>query len=116
MRYILLANPQNAVVAAMTEHEQRAITERYIAFTKALAESGALLAGEQLQPADTATTVRVRDGEVLLADGPFAELPEVFGGFWMVEAPDLDTVLKYAQDCPAAELGSVEVRALVDRG
>lgn len=116
MRYILMAHPQDAVVAAMPADEQQALTGRYLAFTRALAESGVLLAGEHLQPADTATTVRVRDGEILLTDGPFAELPEVFGGFWMVQAPDLDTVLKYAQDCPAASVGSVEVRALVDRG
>ncbi len=60
--------------------------------------------------------MRVRDGEVLLTDGPFAELPEHFGGFWIEEAPDLDTALKYAQDCPAASLGSVEVRAVRERG
>lgn len=75
-----------------------------------------LRAAEQLQPADTATTVRVRDGELLLNDGPYADVVETFGGFWIVEAPDLDTVLKYAQDCPAAALGSVEVRPLVELG
>jgi len=87
---------------------------RFVAFTQALAESGVLRGAEHLQPADTATTVRVRDGELLLTDGPHADVVESFGGFWIVEAPDLDTVLKYAADCPATDLGSVEVRLLVE--
>lgn len=57
-----------------------------------------------------------RNGETVLTDGPFADVAEVFGGFWIIEAPDLDTALKHAGDCPATELGSVEVRPIIELG
>jgi hypothetical protein len=116
MRYILLSHVDRAALAATAPEVFQATMGRFVAFTQALAESGVLRGAEHLQPADTATTVRVRDGETLLTDGPYAELAESFGGFWIVEAPDLDTVLKYAADCPAAEYGSCEVRPLVELG
>jgi hypothetical protein len=116
MRYILMSNVDRAAMAAMTPEVLQATFARFVSFTQALAESGVLLGTEQLQPDDTATTLRIREGDVLLTDGPFAELPESFGGFWIVECPDLDAALKHAADCPAAGLGSVEVRALVELG
>ena len=116
MRYMLMSNIDPRLAGALTPVEFDAVMERFVAFTRALAESGVLRAAEQLQPTDTATTIRVRDGELLLTDGPFAEVSEYLGGFWIIEAPDLDSALKYGQDCPASTLGSVEVRSLVELG
>ncbi|MFI6528726.1 YciI family protein [Streptomyces uncialis] len=116
MRYVLMSHVDNSALAAMAPEEFEATMGRFVSFTQALAESGVLRGAEQLQPADTATTVRNRQGEVLLTDGPYAELSESFGGFWIVEAPDLDNALKYAADCPAADFGAVEVRSLAGLG
>ncbi|MEV7287073.1 YciI family protein [Streptomyces sp. NPDC093252] len=116
MRYILMSHVDDSTLAGMAPEAVRATMERFVSFTRALADSGVLRGAEQLQPADTATTVRNRQGEVLLTDGPHAELTESFGGFWIVETPDLDGVLKYAADCPAADFGSVEVHPLTELG
>jgi hypothetical protein len=116
VRYILMAHTDDAAMKALPPEAFATAMQSFIAFTAALAESGVLLAAEQLQPVDTATTVRVRDEQTLLTDGPHADVAEGFGGFWVVEAADLDTALKHAADCPAAAFGSVEVRSLVEMG
>jgi hypothetical protein len=92
--------------------EQDAIVGEYMAIRK----SPGVIGGEQLQPAETATTVRVRDGETLLTDGPFVDAKEHLGGFFLVEADDLDAALELAARIPAARMGgAVEVRPLVER-
>ncbi len=73
-------------------------------------EAGVLVSNSGLRPVDSATTVRVRDGETLISDGPFAETKEVLGGFFVLDVPDLDEALKWAARIPSAERGSVEVR------
>lgn len=116
MRYMLLSNIDGPAMATLSTDQNAELMDRFIAFTRALAESGVLRGAEALQPADTATTLRVRDGEQVLTDGPFADVAESFGGYWIVEVPDLDTALKHAAECPAAEVGSVEVRAIAELG
>ena len=116
MRYLLTSNIDRSLVAALSPDEGQALMNRFVSFTTALGESGVLRAAEQLLPADTATTVRNRNGELLLTDGPYADVSETFGGYWVVEAPDLDTALRHARNCPAADVGSVEVRGLVELG
>lgn len=116
MRYILMAHVANDAFADLSPEEFGQAMGRFEAFSQALAQSGVLRESEQLAPIDTATTVRNRDGQTLLTDGPHAELPEYFGGYWIVETADLDTALKHASDCPAADLGCVEVRPVVERG
>jgi hypothetical protein len=92
--------------------EQEAILGEYMAIRR----SPAVIGGEQLQPAETATTVRVRDGETLLTDGPFVDAKEHLGGYFLVEADDLDAALELAARVPAARMGgAVEVRPLVER-
>ncbi|HEY2916375.1 MAG TPA: YciI family protein [Candidatus Limnocylindrales bacterium] len=86
----------------------------YNAYTKMLQDRGAMRAGEALQPATTATTVRVRDGETVMTDGPFAETKEALGGFYLIDAADLDEALKLAAACPGATYGSIEVRPIVE--
>lgn len=86
----------------------------YNDFTDHVRERGAMKGGEALHPTSTATTVRVRDGRTVTTDGPFAETKELLGGFYIVEAADLDEAIGYAALIPGARTGSVEVRPIVD--
>jgi hypothetical protein len=91
-----------------------AVMEEYNAYSKMLRDSGAFVAGEALQPTASATTVRIRDGQTLTTDGPFAETKEALGGFYLIEAKDLDEALALGAACPGAKWGSIEVRPIVD--
>ncbi len=86
----------------------------YDRFTGHVRDRGVLRAGEALHPSTMATTVRVRDGQTLTTDGPFAETKEVLGGFYIVEAADLDEAITYAAMIPGARNGAVEIRPIVD--
>jgi hypothetical protein len=88
----------------------------YGAATREMASAGVLVDSGPLQPVTSATTVRVRDGEVQLADGPFAEIKEILGGYYVLECGDLDEALRWAAKIPAARYGSVEVRPLMQMG
>ena len=83
-------------------------------YTQSLKDAGLFVAGDPLQGVDVATTVRVRDGDTQITDGPFAETKEILGGYYLVEAPDLDTVLEHAARVPSVRYGSIEVRPLWD--
>ncbi|MFL5827270.1 MAG: YciI family protein [Thermoleophilaceae bacterium] len=83
------------------------------AYTQALQDAGVMSAGDALHDTDAATTVRVRDGETVVSDGPFAETKEVLGGYYVIDVPDLDEALKWAAKIPSAPRGSVEVRPVV---
>jgi hypothetical protein len=95
------------------EDWQRTMGE-YNTYTAMLRDRGAYKGGEALEPVTTATTVRVRDGETVLTDGPFAETKEALGGFYLIEAADLDEAIALAAQCPGARYGSIEVRPVVD--
>jgi hypothetical protein len=86
---------------------------KWMSYTQELQESGAMVAGDALHPAPTATTVRVRDGETVISDGPFAETKEALGGYYLVDVPDLDGALAWAAKIPNVTYGSVEVRPVV---
>jgi hypothetical protein len=94
--------------------ELQAQYPRWFAYTEAIEKSGLHLAGEALQGADTATTVRVRDGETIITDGPFAETKELLGGFYMIDAPDLATAQEWAAKMPNIRYGTVEVRPIME--
>ena len=114
MKYALLiySNEAPDAWAALPEDQQQAIMGEYFAISNLPGTYG----GEQLQPAATATTVRVDNGETITTDGPFAETKEVLGGFYLFEAPDLDGALDVASRIPAARMGgAVEVRPIVER-
>jgi hypothetical protein len=85
----------------------------YNAYSQMLTDRGANAGGEALQPVTTATSVRVRNGETLTTDGPFAETKEALGGFYLVEARDLDEALELAAACPGAKYGTIEVRPVI---
>ena len=91
-----------------------AVMEEYNGYTQMLRDTGRYVAGEALQPTATATTVRIRDGQTLTTDGPFAETKEALGGFYLVEVKDLDEALELGAACPGAKWGSIEVRPIVD--
>ena len=114
MKYVLQIYDRGATdkVARLAAQDQQAIRGEYLA----IVESPGVLGGEQLQPVETATTVRVQGGETLLRDGPFVEAKEHLGGFFLVEADDLDAALEIAARIPAARMGgAIEVRPVVER-
>ena len=112
MQYILLINIDEAVAGSMTPDERTALMGQYWALTTAMREQGAFVAGDPLQPSSTATTVRVRDGQRLVTDGPFAETKEQLVGYYIVEAATLDEALAWAERIPAATGGVIEVRPI----
>jgi hypothetical protein len=113
MQYLVLISSEEPTEAPDPAQIGAVMTE-YNAYTDMLRERGALVAGEALQPTATATTVRVRDGQTMTTDGPFAETKEALGGFYLIEAKDLDEALALGGACPGAKWGSIEVRPIVD--
>jgi hypothetical protein len=114
MKYLLQNYPGGSTeeFGRLSADEQQAIVEEYLA----IRQSPGVVGGDQLQPVETATTVRVRDGDVLLTDGPFVDAKEHLGGYYLVEADDLDAALEIAARIPAARMGgAVEVRPVVER-
>jgi hypothetical protein len=96
------------------EAEGQAEMGEWFAYTEALAAAGVMAGGEALQPVETATTVRRRDGRTLQSDGPFAETKEALGGFYLIDVPSLDEALAWAEKIPSVGYGSIEVRPVVD--
>ena len=113
MKYLLLIYENEAAFGGLPEAEQGRIFEEYMEFTRHIQKSGNRLGGEALQPTSTATTVRVKDGKTLTTDGPFAETREQLGGFYLVEAKDLDEAIALAAKIPGARTGSIEVRPIL---
>ncbi len=112
MKYALLINERAGAFEHLGADELAAITADYVE----LASDERVLGAEELRAATTATTVRMLDSEVLLTDGPFADTKEIFGGFYLLEARDLDEALEFAARMPAVRLGgSVEVRPVMER-
>jgi hypothetical protein len=114
MKYLCLIYDDEKLTSGMSKSESDAFMGEYFAFTKDIRTSGHYVAGEALQPVSTATTVRVRNGKVSTTDGPFAETKEQLGGFYMVDAKDLNEAIQIAARIPSARLGSIEVRPIVD--
>ena len=114
MKYALLIYASEQDWASQTEEESQAQFQDYMAFTKDIVDRGIYKGGEALQQIATATTVRVRDGETLTTDGPFAETKEQLGGFYLVEAKDLDEAIEIATRIPDVRRGSIEVRPVME--
>ena len=110
MRYALLICTEEAGDAAMGPDEASAQMAEYAGFSEEIGRRGVLQGGARLRPTTDATTVRVRDGEVLTSDGPFAETKEQMGGFYLVDCADLDEAIEIASKIPGARKGSIEVR------
>ena len=118
MKYMLLLYSAPDARPAPGTADGDAQMGRWFAVTEEMGKAGVLVAGDALQDATTATTLRERDGEVLLTDGPFAETKETLGGYYLIDVPDLDAATEWAGKMPLAPYGSVEIRALqeFDRG
>lgn len=114
MRYLCLIYDDERVTASMPKPEADAFMGEYFAFTEGIKASGHYVAGEALHPVQTATTVRTRQGKTSHTDGPFAETKEQLGGFYLIEARDLNEALQIAATIPSARTGSIEVRPVVD--
>ena len=113
MQYLLMIYADESRIKDATPADREAMFLEYRALTESLIKSGHMRAGDGLQPTSTATTVRVRDGKTLTTDGPFAETKEQLGGYYLVEAKDLDEATKLAARIPGARQGSIEVRPVM---
>jgi len=116
MQYLLLIYDDERAAAARYEADPASIEkemEGYFALNATLKAGNQLLAGEALEPVSTATTLRIRDGETITTDGPFAETKEQLGGFYLIEAKDLDEACELAAQIPAAHTGSIELRPIM---
>jgi hypothetical protein len=113
MKYLLLIYENEASFAGLSEAEQGQVFQEYMDYSNRIRKSGNYIAGQALQPISTATTVRVKNGKTITTDGPFAETREQLGGFYMVEAKDLDEAITLAAGIPGARTGSIEVRPIL---
>ena len=114
MQYLLMVYRSDAEFGKMDPADRQKMSAEYGAFTQSIIQSGHFKAGDALQPVTTATTVRVRDGKIVTTDGPFAETREQLGGFFMVEAKNLDEAIEIAGRIPGARKGTVEIRPVVE--
>jgi hypothetical protein len=114
MQYLLMAYVEENQWLKMTPDQQQQGIAAYMAYTEALVASGAFKGSNRLRPTATATTVRNVDGKPQVLDGPYADTKEQLGGYFLIEAPNLDAALSWAARCPAASHGVVEVRPLWD--
>jgi hypothetical protein len=114
MRYALLIYANEQDWTNQSEEQAQTQFQDYMAFTKDIVDRGIMRSGEALQPTATATTVRVRNGETLSTDGPFAETKDQLGGFYLVDCKDLDEAVEVAAGIPDARRGTIEVRPIME--
>jgi hypothetical protein len=114
MRYLCLIYENEKAWEARPPAESEAIMNEYFGFTDDIRKNGKYVAGEALHPTASATTVRVRNGKVSTTDGPFVETKEQLGGFYLIEATDLNDAIQVASRIPSARFGSIEIRPVVD--
>jgi len=116
MRYMLLLYSAENAGPEQGSPEQAAEMKEWFAYTEAMRTAGAFLAGDPLHGIETATTITAHDGNVISTDGPFAETKEILGGYYMVDVENLDQATEWAEKCPIARYGSVEVRPIMEMG
>lgn len=114
MRYMLLIGVDDGAMAAMSPEEGGAMFAEYEAFNQEMGAKGVLRGGERLHPSSDTTTVQVREGKVLTADGPFAETKEQVGGYYIIECENIDEAIEVASKIPAAKTWTIEVRPIWD--
>jgi hypothetical protein len=110
MQYLLLLHSNEAGWDHMTPEQQQQGFAAYMAYTEALKKAGAHVGSNRLRPTNTATTLRVVDGKTQVLDGPYPDSKEQLGGYYLIEAPDMDAALGWAARCPGASHGTIEVR------
>ena len=112
MKFMCLAYEEEAIFHTMSQEDWHALRQETLSYVQSLQEKGHLISTHPLQSATTASTVRIRDGILSVADGPFAETKEQIGGFFLIEAKDFDEAVALAAQWPSARLGTIEVRPL----
>lgn len=112
MQYLLTLYADESSWSQMTPAQQQQGAGAYTAYTEALRTAGVLIGANRLRPSSTATTLRTANGKTQVLDGPFAESKEQLGGYYLIEAPDLDAAMQWAGRCPGVQHGVVEVRAI----
>jgi len=113
MQYLLMIYSDESRMTSATPNDMQKLLGAYTAYTQALKEAGAWVAGDALQPTATASTVRIVDGKTQVLDGPYAEAKEQLAGYYLIEAPELDSALEWAARCPGASYGIMEVRPIM---
>ena len=116
MQYLLMLYSDDTQWEKMSPEQQLQGVAAYGAYTKALQEADVFRGSNRLRPATTATTIAATNGKTQVLDGPFADSKEQLGGYYLIEAPDLDAALTWAGRCPGVHHGTVEVRAIWDMG
>ena len=116
MKYMFLIYTEEGNESQMAPTEREAMMSDYFAFTKAARNAGVLVAGDELKPTSTATTLRLHGNQLATTDGPFAETKEQLGGFYILECQDMDEAVDWAAKIPGAKHGSIEVRPIVNFG
>jgi hypothetical protein len=112
MQYMLLIYGDEAARGSATKEQMGQMYAAYGAYTEAMKKAGVFKAGDPLEGSSTATTVRASDGKTKVLNGPYAETKEQLGGYYLIEAADLDSALSWASRCPGAQFGAIEVRAV----
>jgi hypothetical protein len=114
MQYLLMIYGDETADGGTNEESLAAMMDEYWAYTEAMRAAGVNKGGEALHPTSAATTVRVRDGQTLTTHGPFAETAEQLGGYYLIDAENLDQAIEWAAKCPGARTGSIELRPIMD--
>jgi hypothetical protein len=112
MQYLLLIYSDEKAMQTATQEETGSILAAYGAYMKAMADAGVSKGGQRLRPTSTGATVRVQNGKTQVLNGPYAEIKEQLGGYFLIEAPDLDAAISWAARCPGAQYGAIEVRPI----
>jgi len=112
MQYLLMIHTDEKAMQAASKDQLANMMGAYGAYTNAMKEGGAYVGGERLHPSSNGTVVRVKDGKTSVLNGPYAEIKEQLGGYYLIDVSDLDAALSWAKRCPAARYGTVEVRPI----
>jgi hypothetical protein len=112
MQYLLLIHSDEKAMEALTQDQTGAMLAAYGAYMKAMTDAGVSKGGQRLRPTSTATTVRVQNGKTQVLNGPYAEVKEQLGGYFLIDAPDHDAAVSWAARCPGAQYGAIEVRPI----
>ena len=116
MQYLLMIYANEAAMQNATPEQNTQMMAAYGAYAEAMTKAGVIRGGERLRPSSTATTVRVTNGKTEVLNGPYAETKEQMGGYFVIEAPDLDAAIAWAARCPGASVGTLEVRPIWPMG
>ena len=112
MQYLLMIHSDEAAMQQARKEDMQGVMAAYGAYTQAMKEAGVYLGGERLHPSSNATVVRAQNGKTSVLNGPYAEIKEQLGGYYVIEAADLDAAIGWAARCPGAQFGAIEVRPI----